>query len=178
MIRMLLQAAINLVTAAAGLLLAGAMTDGVALQTSRFVTAVIVFVVAQVILGPFVFNMARQYASSILGGVGLVWTLLAISIATLVPDRLAVTGLAAWILTPLLAWRVTALGDVDPRIPRARTVVGRAHREEEHLPGRGLTPVAGGRRVLGSVRLFARWAGHLAEPRGYPWQPASRAATP
>lgn len=110
MIRMLLQAAINLVTAAAGLLLAGAMIEGVALQTAGFVTAVVVFVVAQAILGPFVFNMARQYASAILGGVGLVSTLLAIWIATLVPDGLAVSGLAAWILTPLLVWIVTALG--------------------------------------------------------------------
>jgi hypothetical protein len=110
MIRMLLQAAINLVTAAAGLLLAGAMIDGVTLQTSGFVTAVIVFVVAQAILGPFVFNMARQYASAILGGVGLVSTLLAIWIATLIPDGLTVSGLTAWILTTLLVWIVTALG--------------------------------------------------------------------
>jgi uncharacterized membrane protein YvlD (DUF360 family) len=110
MIRMLLQAAINLVTAAAGLLLAGAMIDGVALQTSGFITAVIVFVVAQAILGPFVFNMARQYASAILGGVGLVSTLLAIWIATLIPDGLTVSGLTAWILTTLLVWIVTALG--------------------------------------------------------------------
>jgi hypothetical protein len=110
MIRMLLQAAINVVMAAIGLLLAGALIDGVALQPSGFVTAVVVFVLAQAVLGPFVFNMARQYASAILGGVGLVSTLLALWIATLIPDGLAISGLTAWILTPLLVWIVTALG--------------------------------------------------------------------
>jgi hypothetical protein len=110
MVRMLLQAAINVVTAVIGLLLAGALIEGVVLQPSGFVTAVLIFVVAQAILAPFVFNMARQYASAILGGVGLVSTLLALWIATLVPNGLAISGLTAWVLTPLLVWIVTALG--------------------------------------------------------------------
>ncbi len=110
MIRMLLQAAINVVMAAVALLLAGALIDGVTLQPTGFVTAVVIFVLAQAVLGPFVFNMARQYASAILGGVGLVSTLLAVWIATLVPDGLAISGAAAWVLTPLLVWIVTALG--------------------------------------------------------------------
>jgi hypothetical protein len=110
MIRMLLQAVINVVMAAIALLLAGALVDGVAMQPSGFIVAVLVFVVAQAILGPFVFNMARQYASAILGGVGLVSTLLALWIATLIPNGLVISGVTAWVLTTLLVWIVTALG--------------------------------------------------------------------
>jgi uncharacterized membrane protein YvlD (DUF360 family) len=110
MIRMLLQAAINVVMAAIALLLAGALIDGVTMQPSGFIVAVLIFVVAQAILGPFVFNMARQYASAILGGVGLVSTLLALWIATLIPNGLVISGVTAWVMTTLLVWIVTALG--------------------------------------------------------------------
>lgn len=110
MIRMLLQAAINVVMASLGLLLAQTLVDGVTLQASGFITAVLVFVLAQAVLGPFVFNMARQYASAILGGVGLISTLLALWIATLVPDGLTISGVTAWVFAPLLVWIVTALG--------------------------------------------------------------------
>ncbi|KUG58072.1 phage holin family protein [Nesterenkonia jeotgali] len=110
MIRMLLQAAINVVMASLGLLLAQTLVDGVTLQASGFITAVLVFVLAQAVLGPFVFNMARQYASAILGGVGLISTLLALWIATLVPDGLTISGVTAWVFAPLVVWIVTALG--------------------------------------------------------------------
>jgi hypothetical protein len=110
MIRMLLQAAINVVMAAIALLLAGALIDGVTMQPSGFIVAVLIFVVAQAILGPFVFNMARQYASAILGGVGLVSTLLALWIATLIPNGLVISGVTAWVMTTLLVWIITALG--------------------------------------------------------------------
>ncbi|GAA1160218.1 phage holin family protein [Nesterenkonia sandarakina] len=110
MIRMLLQAAINVAMASLGLLLAQTLVDGVTLQASGFITAVLVFVLAQAVLGPFVFNMARQYASAILGGVGLISTFLALWIATLVPDGLTISGVTAWVFAPLLVWIVTALG--------------------------------------------------------------------
>jgi uncharacterized membrane protein YvlD (DUF360 family) len=110
MVRFLLQAAINLVMAAIGLLLAGSLIDGVELQPSGFVVAVVVFVVAQAIFAPFVFNLARKYASAILGGIGLVSTLLALWIATLFSSGLTIDGITAWILATLLVWIVTALG--------------------------------------------------------------------
>lgn len=110
MVRMLLQAAINIVVAAVALLVAASLIDGVTLEPTGFVTAVVVFVLAQAILGPFVFNIARQYASAILGAVGLVSTLLAVWMATLVADGLTLSTPMAWILTPLVVWIVTALG--------------------------------------------------------------------
>lgn len=107
---MLLQAAINVVVAAVAFLVAGTLIEGVTLEPAGFVTAVVVFVLAQAVLGPFVFNMVRQYASAILGAVGLVSTLLAVWVATLVADGLTLSTVTAWILTPLLVWIVTALG--------------------------------------------------------------------
>lgn len=110
MIRFLINFAINLATAALGLLLASWVVPGVTLSVSGFIVAVLVFTLAQSILSPFIFNMARQYASPILGGIGLVSTFVALFIATLFPGGLAIDGVVAWVLAPLVVWIVTALG--------------------------------------------------------------------
>lgn len=72
MIRFLLSFAINVVLAAVGLLVAANVFDGVTVHASGFTVAVLVFAVAQGVLAPFVFNVARKYASAVLGGIGLV----------------------------------------------------------------------------------------------------------
>ena len=110
MIRMMINLAINLATAAIGLLLAAWLIPGVTLQVGGFVLAVVIYTVAAAVFGPFVFNMARKYASALLGGIGLVSTLLALWIATLVPGGLTINGFTAWAGTVLLVWLVTSLG--------------------------------------------------------------------
>lgn len=110
MIRFLLSTASNLVLSALALLLAGWwLGEWVELQLGGFLVAVLVFTVAQAILAPFVFNMARKYASALLGGIGLVSTFLALWVATLFRGGVEIHGLG-WILAPLLVWIVTALG--------------------------------------------------------------------
>ena len=110
MIRFLLSVAISLVSAALALLVAAWLIDGVTVQTTGFVVAVVVFSVAQGLLGPFVFNVARKYASAVLGGIGLVSTVLGAVRGDAVPRRPADQGLTAWIVTPLVVWLITALG--------------------------------------------------------------------
>lgn len=110
MIRFLLSTLSNLVMAAIALLLAGWwLSEWVTLHLGGFLIAVAVFTAAQAILAPFVFNMARKYASAVLGGIGLVSTFLALWVATLFNGGVEVHGLG-WVLAPLLLWIVTALG--------------------------------------------------------------------
>lgn len=110
MIRLLIRVAINLATAALGLLVASWVIPGVTLSASGFTVAVVVFAIAQTLLGPFVFNIARKYADAILGGIGLVTTFLALFVATLFPGGLRIAGVTAWLLAPLVVWVITALG--------------------------------------------------------------------
>lgn len=110
MIRFLLSVAISIVSAALALLVISAVVDGVTVHTTGFLIAVLVFTVAQALLGPFVFNLARQYASAILGGIGLVSTFLALFVATLFPNGLQIDGITAWIFSTLIVWVITALG--------------------------------------------------------------------
>lgn len=110
MIRFLLRFAINVVLAALGLLIASSVLDGISVEASGFVVAVLIFAVAQAILAPFVFNVARKYASAVLGGIGLVSTFLALWIATLVGNSLTISGTSTWIATTVIVWLVCALG--------------------------------------------------------------------
>lgn len=110
MIRFLLSLGISVVSAALALLVAAAVVDGVRVQAAGFIVAVLVFALAQALLAPFVFSMARKYASAILGGIGIVSTMLALFVATLFPGGLQIQGLTAWIVTPLVVWLITALG--------------------------------------------------------------------
>ncbi|MGK9149273.1 phage holin family protein [Plantibacter flavus] len=110
MIRFLWSIAVSLISSVLGLLIAAWLIPGVSLSVSGFIIAVIVFTIAQGILGPFVFNVARQYASAILGGIGLVTTLISLFIASIFPGGLRIDGVLAWVLAPLVVWIVTALG--------------------------------------------------------------------
>ncbi|MFT3859754.1 phage holin family protein [Micropruina sp.] len=110
MIRALLNFGISLVLAAIALLIVAGTVSGVTLNASGYVVAALVFAVAQTVLSPFVFNMARKYASAVLGGIGIVSCMLALWIATLFPGGLTIDGIGAWIQSALIVWLVTALG--------------------------------------------------------------------
>lgn len=110
MVRFLIHTAIALGTSAIGLLIASWVLPDFKMQLSGFVIAVVVFTVAQAILSPFVFNVARKHATWVLGGVGLVSTFLALLVASLFPGGLQISGIVTWILATLVVWLVTALG--------------------------------------------------------------------
>jgi hypothetical protein len=111
MIRLLIRALIFLVSAALGLLVAAWLLDGdFVLTASGFIVAVLVFTVAQSVLSPFIAKTAARFAPSFLGGIGLVSTLVALVLATLVSDGLQISGAKGWILGTVVVWLVTALG--------------------------------------------------------------------
>ncbi len=110
MIRFLINVAMQLVLAAIALLVIAWLVSGVTVSVRGFLIAVAVFTLAQAVFAPLVFNMARKYASAVLGGIGIVSTFLALWVATLFEGGLTINGLQAWIIAPLLAWIITALG--------------------------------------------------------------------
>ncbi|MGO3148407.1 MAG: phage holin family protein [Leucobacter sp.] len=110
MVRFLINVVVQFALAAIALLIAAWAIDGVTVRVGGFFIAVGVFAVAQAILAPFVFNLARKYASAILGGIGLISTFLALWVATLFGGGLSIHGVASWIAAPLLVWIITALG--------------------------------------------------------------------
>lgn len=109
MIRFLLRIAVFLGSSAIGLLVASLIVPGVTLRPLGFVTAVVIFTVAQAILSPFFLKMASRYASAFLGGIGLVSTLAALILASLFSSGISIRGIGSWIAATVLVWLVTAV---------------------------------------------------------------------
>ena len=109
MVRLLLRAAVFLGSSAIGLLVAAWLVPGVSVSVVGFITAVVVFTLAQAILSPFIFKMASRYASAFLGGIGLVSTLVALILAAALTHGLSIRGIGSWLAATLVVWLVTAL---------------------------------------------------------------------
>lgn len=108
-IRLLIRLAIYLVSSTVGLLVADAILDDMTVEASGLVTVVVIFTVAQAILGPFIAMTVARNANAFLGGVGLVTTFVALLIASTIGDALSISGVATWIAATVLVWLVTAL---------------------------------------------------------------------
>jgi hypothetical protein len=108
-IRFLLRVLVFLGSSAIGLLVASWLVPGVSVRPLGFVTAVVIFTVAQAILSPFFLKMASRYASAFLGGIGLVSTLAALILASVLSHGLSVRGIGSWVAATVVVWLVTAL---------------------------------------------------------------------
>ncbi|MCU1444419.1 phage holin family protein [Cryobacterium sp.] len=109
MIRILLRALIFLLSAALGLWVASLVLDDLTITPSGFLTAVVVFAIAQSVLSPLLAKVVARGAPAFLGGIGLLSTVVALWIASLFPGGLTIEGWQTWILAALVVWLVTAL---------------------------------------------------------------------
>ncbi|RDH77507.1 hypothetical protein DVS77_16545 [Mycolicibacterium moriokaense] len=109
MIRLLLRTAVFLGSSAIGLLVAAWLVPGVRVSFVGFIAAVVIFTVAQAILAPFFLKMASRYASAFLGGIGLVSTLAALILASLLTNGVRISGIGSWVAATVVVWLVTAL---------------------------------------------------------------------
>jgi len=112
-ITFLIRAAIFVVSAALGLIVADLILPGFYLHWNDwwgFVLAVVIFAVLQSVLAPWLFTITRRHANALIGGIGLVSTFVALLIAVVVPAAgIGIDGPVAWILGTLIVWLVTAL---------------------------------------------------------------------
>lgn len=109
MLRFFARAAIFFGSSAIGLLVAAWLVPGVTVRPLGFVIAVVIFTVAQAILAPFFLKMASRYASAFLGGIGLVSTLAALILASVLTSGLSIHGIGSWVWATVVVWLVTAI---------------------------------------------------------------------
>lgn len=116
MITFLLRAATYLASAALGLIVADLLLDGFRIQWDRwwgFVVCIVVFAVVQSILAPIASRIADRYAPVLMGGIGIISTLVALVVVVLLPiGGLRIVDAAGWLLGALIVWLITALGSV------------------------------------------------------------------
>jgi hypothetical protein len=111
--QILLRAVVLLGSWAIGLLVAAWVVPGVSVSASGFIVAVMLFSVAQTILSLFILRLPRAYASLLLGGTGLVLTVIALSLASVLTHGLTISGSASWVATTVVVWLVTTVGAIS-----------------------------------------------------------------
>jgi hypothetical protein len=111
-IRLLIRLAVFLVSAAVGLLVADAILDDMTVEAAGFVTVIVIFAVAQAILGPFIAMVVARNASAFLGGIGLVTTFIALLLAQTIGDALTIEGVGTWIAATVIVWLAALLAAI------------------------------------------------------------------
>ncbi len=106
MIRLLVRTAVLLAANAIGLLVAAALLDGMTLDATGFIVALVVFTVAVALLQPFLANAMRGQGGNIgaLGAVALIATLISLIFTVLVTDGLSIDGIGTWIGAAIVVW--------------------------------------------------------------------------
>lgn len=111
--QILLRAVVLLGSWAIGLLVAAWVVPGVSVSASGFVVAILLFSVTQAILSLLILTLPRGYASLLLGGTGLVLTVVALSLASVLTHGVAIRGGASWIAATIVVWLVTTVGAIS-----------------------------------------------------------------
>ncbi|MCW2664591.1 MAG: hypothetical protein JWP83_5743 [Mycobacterium sp.] len=109
----LLGAVVLLTSWAVGLLVAAWVVPGVSVSASGFIVAVVLFSAAQATLSLLIVKLPRAYASLLLGGTGLVLTLVALSLAAAFTHGLTIRGVASWLAATIIVWLVTTVGAIS-----------------------------------------------------------------
>ena len=104
MIRFIVRTAITLAGSAVGLLVAGALLDGVDIDAGSFILAVVIFTISVALLTPFLANQLRRSNSSALGGVALIATLAGLIITDLIADGFSIDGVGTWLAAMVIVW--------------------------------------------------------------------------
>ena len=111
--RVLVRAVALLGSWAVGLLVAAWVVPDVSVTVPGFLVAVAVFSVGQALTSLVLLKLPHDYASLLLGGTGLVLTVLALVVAAGFSGGLGIDGFASWLTATLVVWLVTTIGAIS-----------------------------------------------------------------
>jgi len=103
-IRFVLSAIAQLIANAVALLVANYFLDDMELNASGFLTAVVIFTIAEVLLLPFFRQMAFSRARALAGSTALVAAFGALVVTVIFSDDIQIDGLTTWVVATLIVW--------------------------------------------------------------------------
>ena len=106
MIRLIVRTAIALVGNAVGLIVAAIVLDGMDIDVTGFILAVIIFTVVLALIQPFLAQQLMRRGSGALGGVALIATFVALVITNFVSKGVSISGVGTWVLATVIVWAV------------------------------------------------------------------------
>ena len=107
MIRLVGRSLLALAGNAIGLIVAALILDGMEIDATSFIMAVLIFTVVMVLFQPFIVVQLRRLGSAALGGVALIATLVALIVTDLISDGLNISGVGTWIAATVIVWVVS-----------------------------------------------------------------------
>jgi putative membrane protein len=114
-VRLAVRIALAVVANAIALLIAAALLDGVRIDASGFVLAVIVFSLASLIVTPVVAWIVLKRMRALLGVIALVTTFAALLVTELLSDGFEIEGALDWVLATVIVWLATMIYDLFSR---------------------------------------------------------------
>jgi uncharacterized membrane protein YvlD (DUF360 family) len=108
-IRLVVRTLIALAGNAIGLIAAAVLLDGVDIDATSFLVAVVVLTVVFAIIQPFLAVQLRRAGSAALGGVALIATLVSLIVTDLLSDGFSISGVGNWIAATVIVWVVALL---------------------------------------------------------------------
>jgi uncharacterized membrane protein YvlD (DUF360 family) len=108
-IRLLVRTLVALLSNAVGLIVAAALLDGMSLNATGFVVAVVIFTVVFALMQPFLVSALRRGPGPVLGGVALIATLVSLVVTELFTDGLSISGVGTWIAATVIVWLASVL---------------------------------------------------------------------
>jgi uncharacterized membrane protein YvlD (DUF360 family) len=109
MVRFLVRTAVMLLANAVGLLVAALILDGMNVDATSFIEAVVIFTVVFALMTPFTANQLRKRQSAALGGVALIATLISLIITDLISDGFSIAGIGTWVVAAVIVWAASLL---------------------------------------------------------------------
>jgi len=108
-IRVIVRTAVMLLANAVGLIVASLVLDGMDIDVTSFIVAVVIFTVVLALMTPFMASQLRRSRSSALGGVALIATLISLIVTDLISDGFSIDGIGTWIAATVIVWVVSLL---------------------------------------------------------------------
>ena len=104
MIRLIVRTAIAVAANAVGLIVAAAVLDGMDLDATSFIVAVVIFTIVFAVLTPFLAVQLRRLGNGAIGATALIATLASLIITDLLSDGFTINGVGTWIGAAIIVW--------------------------------------------------------------------------
>jgi putative membrane protein len=107
---------------AIALIVAAALLDGVHINASGFLLALVIFTIGSLVLTPLVTWIVIRRMRALIGVVGLVATFVVLLVTDLLSDGFTINGTVDWILAVLIVWVVNLVFELAAGPLRRRGV--------------------------------------------------------
>ena len=104
MIRLIVRTLVAVAANAVGLIVAAAALDGMDIDVTSFIVAVVIFTVVFAILTPFLAVQLRRLGNGAIGATALIATLVSLIVTDLMSDGFTISGVGTWIAAAVIVW--------------------------------------------------------------------------